>query len=258
MAYKDILVFLDPTAEAAERARFAASLAKAHGARLIGLDVSAAPAGEEAETEAVIARMFDDATGQAAPAASLRAPAEKAGEGDAFTHCVDLIIAPAPESLRPRQHSARRARPGAARIRRADADPAAGLDRRARSATTSSSPGMAGARRCAPSTTRCRCSRQAQKVTVFASRRGRAICARRPRCWSDHLAAHGVDRAYLGLDQYRRFDRDRGAVRQPRHPGRRSHRRRRLRPFAALRRACSAGSAMDLMHQQSLPVLMSH
>ena len=69
MAYKDILVFLDPTAEAAERARFAASLAKAHGARLTGLDVSAAPAGEEAETEAVIARMFADATGQAAPAA---------------------------------------------------------------------------------------------------------------------------------------------------------------------------------------------
>ena len=44
MAYKDILVFLDPTAEAAERTRFAARLAKAHGARLTGVDVSAAPA----------------------------------------------------------------------------------------------------------------------------------------------------------------------------------------------------------------------
>ena len=40
MAYKDILVFLDPTAEAVERARFAAGLAKSHGARLIAVDIS--------------------------------------------------------------------------------------------------------------------------------------------------------------------------------------------------------------------------
>ena len=39
MAYKDILVYLDPTVETVERIRLAVSLAKAHGARLIGVDL---------------------------------------------------------------------------------------------------------------------------------------------------------------------------------------------------------------------------
>ena len=39
MAYKDILVYLDPTAESVERLRFAIDLAKTHGARLVGVDV---------------------------------------------------------------------------------------------------------------------------------------------------------------------------------------------------------------------------
>jgi nucleotide-binding universal stress UspA family protein len=98
MAYKDILVFLDPTAEAVERTRSAVSLAKAHEARLIGVDISAPPAGKEAESEAAVTRMFHDATREAAPAA-IFVPAEKPGEGDLFTHCVDLMIAPGPESL---------------------------------------------------------------------------------------------------------------------------------------------------------------
>ena len=50
MAYKDILVYLDSTVEVVERIRLAVSLAKAHGARLIGVDVSAPSAGQEAET----------------------------------------------------------------------------------------------------------------------------------------------------------------------------------------------------------------
>ena len=98
MAYKDILVFLDSTAEAVERTRFAVSLAKTHGARLIGVDVSAPPAGKEAESEAAVARMFAEATRQAAPAAVF-APADKPGEGELFSHCIDLMIAPGPESL---------------------------------------------------------------------------------------------------------------------------------------------------------------
>src|SRR5208282_6573054 len=98
MAYKDILVFLDPTAEAVERARSAVSLAKAHEARLIGVDVSAPPAGKEAESEAAVTRMFYETTREAALTA-IFVPAEKSGEGDFFTHCVDLMIAPGPESL---------------------------------------------------------------------------------------------------------------------------------------------------------------
>ena len=98
MAYKDILVFLDPTAEAVERTRFAVSLAKTHGARLIGVDVSAPPAGKEEESEASVTRMFGEATRQAQPAAIL-VPSDKPGEAELLSHCVDLMIAPGPESL---------------------------------------------------------------------------------------------------------------------------------------------------------------
>jgi len=129
MAYKDILVYLDPTVETLERIRLAASLAKAHGARLIGVDVSAPAAGEEVETEAAVSRTYSDATRDSG-LTTVFAPPQKPGELDNFTHCVDLMIAPGPESLARRGHSPRRARPGATRIRCADADAAAGMDAR--------------------------------------------------------------------------------------------------------------------------------
>lgn len=93
MAYKDILVYLDPTAETVERLKLARDLAKAHQARLIGVD--AGTGAIEAESADAIARMFETATA----GTGLRAvfiPAEKAGEGDGFAQCVDLTIAPAP------------------------------------------------------------------------------------------------------------------------------------------------------------------
>ena len=62
MAYKDILVYLDPTVETVERIRLAVALAKAHGARLIGVDVSSPAAGQEAETEEAVSRTFSDTT----------------------------------------------------------------------------------------------------------------------------------------------------------------------------------------------------
>ncbi len=95
MAYKDILVYLDPTAEAVNRVRFAAELAKTHGARLIAVDASAPAHAEGIDPSAPTRRMFDDATRDAA-VKGLFVPAEKPGDGDAFTHCVDLIVAPAP------------------------------------------------------------------------------------------------------------------------------------------------------------------
>ena len=58
MAYKDILVFLDPTAEAVERARFAAGLAKSHGARLIAVDISKQANAEGIDPGSVTRRMF--------------------------------------------------------------------------------------------------------------------------------------------------------------------------------------------------------
>jgi nucleotide-binding universal stress UspA family protein len=99
MAYKDILVYLDPTVETVERIRLAVSLAKAHGARrLIGVDVSAPSAGHEAETEEAISRTFSDATRESG-LTTIFAPATGQGESDNFIHCVDLMIAPGPESL---------------------------------------------------------------------------------------------------------------------------------------------------------------
>ncbi|HZZ60187.1 MAG TPA: universal stress protein [Roseiarcus sp.] len=91
MAYKDILVYLDSTAESAGRLRFAVDLAMAHGARLVGVDVSAL----EAQTSEVTQQTFDNSTREAGLKAVF-VPAEKPDQGDAFTHCVDLMIAPAP------------------------------------------------------------------------------------------------------------------------------------------------------------------
>ena len=98
MAYKDILVFLDSTAEAVERARFAARLAKSHGARLIAVDVSRPANAEGIDPGSATRRMFADATKDAGISAVF-APAEKPEEGEALSHCVDLMIAPGPESL---------------------------------------------------------------------------------------------------------------------------------------------------------------
>ena len=98
MAYKDILVFLDPTAEAADRTRLAAGLAKSHGARLIALDLSKPGEDEGIDPGSATRRMFADATREAGISAVF-APAEKTDEGEALSHCVDLMIAPGPESL---------------------------------------------------------------------------------------------------------------------------------------------------------------
>jgi nucleotide-binding universal stress UspA family protein len=98
MAYKDILVFLDPTTEAVERSRLAAGLAKSHGARLIAVDISRPADAEGIDPGSGTRRMFADVTKETGISA-IFAPAEKPEEGEAFTHCVDLIVAPGPEGL---------------------------------------------------------------------------------------------------------------------------------------------------------------
>ena len=59
MAYKDILVYLDPTAESLGRLRFAADLAKAQGARLVGVDVSTLEALVGCENPDATRQMFE-------------------------------------------------------------------------------------------------------------------------------------------------------------------------------------------------------
>ena len=98
MAYKDILVYLDPTAESMERLKFAIGLAKANRARLIGVDASAATGVLAADEGIVTDKEFKDLTREAGLKAVF-VPGDKPGEGDAFTHCVDLIVAPAPAGV---------------------------------------------------------------------------------------------------------------------------------------------------------------
>ena len=95
MAYKDILVYLDPTGESVERLKFSVDLARANGARLVGVDVSADTGALAADDGLVTRTQFEEATGDAKLKTAF-VPSDKPGAGDAFTHCVDLIVAPAP------------------------------------------------------------------------------------------------------------------------------------------------------------------
>ena len=235
MAYKDILVYLDPTAEFDERLeirrRPRQGARRAPDRRRRRRRDRRAGGGRRGRDPEGLSRPH--------PVAGVKAvfvPAEKPGEGDAFTHCVDLIVAPAPAGA-----SRDVVRRGAldralARLRRADADPAAGLDgrdgrrqRRHRLERRARGAARRPRRHAVP-------REGEQDRPSSASRRARATCAPRAVMLLDHLEPHGVVAAHLRLDQHRRPHRDRGAVRQPRHPGRRPDRRRRLQPFAALRR----------------------
>jgi len=99
MAYKDILVYLDPTDDARERLRLAVSLALAHGARLIGVDCSsdAAFAGTWGEKALRIAEDFETAVKAAGLAGHFVGAEAALTLGGEYSHCVDLIIAPRPE-----------------------------------------------------------------------------------------------------------------------------------------------------------------
>lgn len=99
MAYKDILVYLDPGADAADRLRVAVDLAKAHGARLIGVDASdeSALVGAWGDRALQIRPAFESATQEAGLAGQfIGADADPPLGGD-IIHCVDLIVAPQPE-----------------------------------------------------------------------------------------------------------------------------------------------------------------
>jgi nucleotide-binding universal stress UspA family protein len=256
MAYKDILVFLDPTAEAVERARFGAGLAKSHGARLIAVDISRPANAEGVDPGSATRRMFADATKEAGISAVF-APAEKPEEGEALSHCVDLMIAPGP-------HSAARdvIRHGA--LDRALIDSGAPMlilppdwkpgpvgdniviawngGREALRAVHDAMPLL----------------ERAKKVTLFAFSSRPSALRKSAEMLADHLAAHGVkaehisdwtntgdlsavEALFASLDTQ---DADlivAGAFG-------------RSRLFEGL----FGGVSIDLMHQQSLPLLMSH
>src|SRR5208282_5332891 len=98
MAYKDILVYLDPTGDARDRLRLALDMALAHGARLIGVDASApaAFAGPWGDRALHVGPEFEAAL-EAAGVIGRFVGADAAPSAAGLSHCVDLIIAPRPE-----------------------------------------------------------------------------------------------------------------------------------------------------------------
>ena len=256
MAYKDMLVYLDPTVATVERIRLAVALAKTHGARLIGVDVSAPPAGQEAETEAAVSRTFSDTTRDSG-VTTVFAPADRSGEIDAFTYCVDLMIAPGPESL---AHGA---------VRRGALD---------RALLESGAPMLmlppewtpgrvgdniviawnAGREALRAVHDAMPLIERAKKVTVFAFSSRPSALRKSAEMLADHLAAHGVkaehvsdwtntsdltavEALFASLDTQ---DADLIVA------GAFGHSR--------IYEGLFGGVTLDLMHQQSLPVLMSH
>lgn len=95
MAYKDILICLDPTSASDDRLQLAIELAKTHAARLIGFDTTAETAfsGEWRDRALKVVGRFEDAA-RSAGVETLALPAD-AGSNPDHLHCVDLIIAPA-------------------------------------------------------------------------------------------------------------------------------------------------------------------
>jgi len=255
MAYKDILVYLDPTVETVERIRLAASLAKAHGARLIGVDVSAPSAGQEAETGEAVSRTFSDATRESGLTTIFALTGQ--GESDNYIHCVDLMIAPGPESL---AHGA---------VRRSALDRAL-LESGAPMLTLPPDwkPGPVGeniviAWNAGREALRAvhdamPLLKRASKVTLFAFSSRPSMLRKSAEMLVDHLAAHGVkaehisdwtntgdltavEALFASLDTQ---DADLIVA------GAFGHSR--------IYEGLFGGVTLDLMHQQSLPVLMSH
>ncbi|WP_292082090.1 universal stress protein, partial [Mesorhizobium sp.] len=99
MSYKDILVFLDGSTDNDARMEFAFSLARAHGARLTGVDVDAAAAfeGEWAERAKSLAETFHAGANRSDVRVRYKiADRDAAGWKDFYAHYADLLIATQP------------------------------------------------------------------------------------------------------------------------------------------------------------------
>jgi nucleotide-binding universal stress UspA family protein len=99
MAYKDILVYLDPTDEARNRLRLAVAIAQVHGARLTGVDASseAALSGAWGDLASRIGPEFEAAIKKAGLVGRFVEASAALTTGGEYGLCVDLVIAPRPE-----------------------------------------------------------------------------------------------------------------------------------------------------------------
>jgi nucleotide-binding universal stress UspA family protein len=98
MAYKDVLVYLDPSPDNDNRLDLAISIARSHGARLTGVDASsdAASAVRWRDRTAAIKDLFEAETKAAGIAARFYGRGQ-AGYVVRYAHYADLLIAPQPE-----------------------------------------------------------------------------------------------------------------------------------------------------------------
>jgi nucleotide-binding universal stress UspA family protein len=96
MAYRDIMVYLDPTSGVEDRLKLAVSLAQAHEARLIGVDASSNDAflGSESDRALRLGPQFESAVKAAGVTGHFIGSDPKSAPGAGEMHCVDLIIAP--------------------------------------------------------------------------------------------------------------------------------------------------------------------
>ena len=99
MTYRDILVFLDGSQDNEVRLDFALSLAKEHGARLTGVDVNSAAAfaGEWSQRAQTVEESFQAKAHQAGISIRFRvANREATGWKNLYAHYADLLIATQP------------------------------------------------------------------------------------------------------------------------------------------------------------------
>jgi nucleotide-binding universal stress UspA family protein len=95
MAYKDIMVYLDPTVDSSARLRLAVAMARDHGARLTGAEATADAgfAGAWGETARQVRFQFQAVVKEAGLESRFVAGAEALTVGVELSHCVDLIVA---------------------------------------------------------------------------------------------------------------------------------------------------------------------
>jgi len=99
MAYKEILVYLDPTPDSEERIKLAIALAQEHGARVVGVDAcsDAAFSGEWRERALGLEDRFHAALGEAGLRGAYRGADQWTEPGHRYAHYVDLILASQPD-----------------------------------------------------------------------------------------------------------------------------------------------------------------
>jgi nucleotide-binding universal stress UspA family protein len=95
MAYKDILVYLDAAGDTPARLNLAVGLARAHGARLIGVDASADAAFLDAWADKAvhIGPLFAATAREAGLETRFVSADDAPAVGGELGHCVDLIVA---------------------------------------------------------------------------------------------------------------------------------------------------------------------